>query len=185
MRVLVVTSQFPLPGDLQRGRAVFQTVLHLARIATVAVVSPVATYPLRFRPRSYTYHAAPEGLDAGVPVRYVKFPVLPGLSRPWNGWLCARALSSEIEKNSADVILSFWLYPDAYGALQVARQQGIPLVAGARGSDLRTRDPISRRMARQVVRHADRLLVVSRDLQRIAVERDGARPDRITVIANG
>ncbi|MGH8863062.1 MAG: glycosyltransferase, partial [Burkholderiales bacterium] len=48
-----------------------------------------------------------------------------------------------------------------------------------------TRDPISRRMARQVVRHADRLLVVSRDLQRIAVERDGARPDRITVIANG
>ncbi len=185
MRVLVVTSQFPLPGDLQRGRAVYQTILHLANITTVAVVSPVASYPLRFRPRSYMYHAAPDGLDAAVPVSYVKFPVLPGVSRPLNGWLCARALKSEIENARPDVILSYWLYPDAYGALAVARRLKIPLVAGARGSDLRTRDPISRRMARRVVRQANRLLVVSRDLERIAVARDGARPDRVRVIPNG
>jgi len=185
MRVLVVTSQFPLPGDLQRGRGVYQTILHLARITSVTVLSPVASYPLRFRPRSYVYHAAPEGLDAGVPVTYVTFSVLPIISRPLNGWLCARALESEIENARPDVVLSYWLYPDAYGALAVARRLKIPLVAGARGSDLRTRDPISRCMVRKVVREADRLLVVSRDLERIAITRDGARADRIRVIPNG
>jgi teichuronic acid biosynthesis glycosyltransferase TuaC len=185
MRVLVVTSQFPIPGDLQRGRAVHETVLQLAQIATVAVISPVAAYPLRLRPQSYIYHAAPEGFDAGVTTKYVTYSVLPLISRPFNGWLCARALESEIESAHPDVVLAYWLYPDAYGALAVTRRLKIPLVAGARGSDLRVRDPISRRMTRSVVRDADRLLVVSRDLQRIAIARDGARADRVSVIPNG
>ncbi len=185
MRVLVVTSQFPLPGDLQRGRAVYQTIQALARIASVSVLSPVASYPMRIRPRSYVYHAAPAQFDAGVPVKYVTFPVLPIISRPFSGWLCARALETEIANARPDVVLSYWLYPDAYGALTVARRLNIPMVAGARGSDLRARDPISRRMARRVVRDADRLLVVSRDLERIATTRDGARADRIRVIPNG
>ena len=185
MQILVVTSQFPLPGDLQRGRGVYQTVSHLARIAGVSVLSPVASYPLGTRPRSYNYHAAPDGLDAGVPAKYVTFSVLPILSRPLNGWLCARAIQGEIENSRPDVILSYWLYPDAYGALAVARRLKLPLVAGARGSDLRARDPISRRMARKVVREADRLLVVSRDLERIATTRDGARADKVRVIPNG
>lgn len=185
MRVLVVTSQFPLPGDLQRGLGVYQTIRHLARIATVSVVSPVATYPVRLRPRSYVYHPATEGPDAGIPVKYVTFPVLPVISRPLNGWLCARAIEGEIENARPDVVLSYWLYPDAYGALSVARRLKIPMIAGARGSDLRTRDPVSRRMARKVVRNADRLLVVSKDLARIATTRDGASADRIRVISNG
>lgn len=69
--------------------------------------------------------------------------------------------------------------------MTVARRMNIPIVAGARGSDLRTRDPISRCLARKVVRGADRLLVVSRDLGQIAVTRDGAGADRIRVIPNG
>jgi teichuronic acid biosynthesis glycosyltransferase TuaC len=185
MRVLVVTSQFPIPGDLQRGRAIHQTVLELARMATVAVISPVAAYPLRLRPQSYIYHAAPEGLEAGVPTKYVTFPVLPLVSRPFNGWLCGRALQSEVEDARPDVVLAYWLYPDAYGALAVTRRLKIPLVAGARGSDLRTRDPLSRFMTRKVVRQADRLLVVSRDLKRIAIVRDGASADRVSVVPNG
>ena len=185
MRVLVVTSQFPIPGDLQRGRAVYETVLQLAQIATVAVISPVAAYPLRLRPQSYIYHATGGGLDAGVPTKYVSFPVLPVISRPFNGWLCARALESEIESARPDVVLAYWLYPDAYGALAVTRRLRLPLVAGARGSDLRTRDPLSRRMTRKVVREADRLLVVSEDLRRIAIKRDGASAARVSVIPNG
>jgi len=185
MRILVVTSQYPLSGDPQRGRAVCQTVSHLGRISEVSVLSPVATYPPGLRPRSYTYHAASKTRAAEIPAKYVTFPVLPGLSRPLNGWLCARALARPIENARPDVILSYWLYPDAYGAMAVARRLKIPMVAGARGSDLRARDWVSRRMARTVVRRADRLLVVSRDLGRIAVERDGAQADRVRVIPNG
>ena len=185
MRILVVTSQYPLSGDPQRGRAVSQTVSRLGRISDVSVLSPVATYPPGLHPRSYTYHAASETSTAEIPAKYVTFPVLPGVSRPLNGWLCARALARPIENARPDVILSYWLYPDAYGAMAVARRLKIPMVAGARGSDLRARDWLSRRMARTVVRGADRVLVVSRDLGRIAVERDGARADRVRVIPNG
>lgn len=185
MRVLVVTSQFPLPGDPQRGRGVYQTILHLARIANVSVISPVASYPFRFRPRSYTYREPRGGIDAGVPVSYVEFPVLPGVSRPLNGWLCARALTGAMVSARPDVVLSYWLYPDAYGAMKVARRMNVPFVAGARGSDLRVRDAISRCLTRKVVRGADRLLVVSRDLGQIAVTRDGARQEHVRVIPNG
>lgn len=185
MRVLVVTSQFPLPGDPQRGRGVFQTILRLARIANVSVISPVATYPFRLRPRSYTYHAPRGGMDAGVPVRYIEFPVLPGLSRPLNGWLCARAIAGAMESARPDVVLSYWLYPDAYGAMKIARRMNVPIVAGARGSDLRARDALSRCLTRRVVRGVDRLLVVSKDLGQIAVSRDGARQEQVRVIPNG
>ena len=75
-----------------------------------------------------------------------------------------------------DLVLAYWLYPDAYGALLSARRAGLPLVAGARGSDIRVRDPVSRRLTRTVVGGADRLLVVSRDLGRLGVSDYGADP---------
>jgi glycosyltransferase involved in cell wall biosynthesis len=185
LRILVVTSQFPLPGDMQRGLPVYQTVKQLARLADVRVVSPVAAYPRGIRPRSYTYHDAPESIDAAVPVRYAGFTVLPVLSRPINGWLCARALAGPVRDARPDVILSYWLYPDAYGACGAARRLGIPVVAGARGSDLLARDWISRHLARKVLRRADQVLVVSRDLERVALACKGVRRERVTTIANG
>jgi glycosyltransferase involved in cell wall biosynthesis len=185
MRILVVTSQYPVKSDPQRGRAIHQTVAQLARLCDVRIVSPVAAYPLGMRPRSYVYRPMPSDSEQSLAAKYVTFPVIPVVTRPVNGWLCARAIASEVENSRPDVILSYWLYPDAYGALVVARRLGIPLVAGARGSDLRARDVISRCMAGKVVRHADRLLVVSDDLGKIAVERDGADPGRVRVIQNG
>ncbi|HEY0862316.1 MAG TPA: glycosyltransferase, partial [Pseudoxanthomonas sp.] len=61
----------------------------------------------------------------------------------------------------------------------------VPLVVGARGSDLRVRDAISRRLTRPVLHAARRLLVVSEDLGRVAERDYGADPDRIRAIPNG
>ena len=88
MRLLVVTSQFPLAGEPTRGRPVHQTVAELSRLATVRVISPVARYPRWAQPRSYLYKAP----DAGNPVtacdvEYITYPALPALTRPFNGWL--------------------------------------------------------------------------------------------------
>lgn len=186
MRILVVTSQFPIAGEATRGRPILQTVRELNRIAQVRVLSPVARYPRWAMPRSYLYQApAPADTASGIEVEYVSYPALPALSRPFNGWLCGRALRDQARAFAPDVILSWWLYPDAYGALQVARDLGLPLVAGARGSDIRVRDAISRRLTRPVVRNAARLLVVSADLGRLAVKDYGADPSRVRVIANG
>lgn len=185
MRVLVVTSQFPIRDEPTRGRPIVQTVQPLARLATVRVVSPIAVYPRWAQPGSYVAHApgAPDGLDGDV--EYPCYPTLPGVARPLNGWLCARAIGDALARFRPDVVLSYWLYPDAYGAMLAARRAGVPLVAGARGSDIRVRDAISRRLTGNVVRAAGRLLVVSQDLGRLAVQRYGADPARVRVISNG
>lgn len=186
MRILVVTSQFPVAGEPTRGRPIHQTVSELARLAEVRVLSPVASYPRWARPKSYLFRAPdPARPVTDCDVVYVTYPALPMLTRPINGWLCARALRAEARAFKPDVVLSYWLYPDAHGALRVARELGVALVAGARGSDIRVRDAISRRLTAPVVQQADRLLVVSADLGRLAVRDYGADASRVRVVANG
>jgi glycosyltransferase involved in cell wall biosynthesis len=184
MRILVVTSQFPIAGEPTRGRPIYQTVRELATMADVRVVSPIAVYPKWAQPKSYLYKP-PEAANIGIDADYVSYPALPIVSRPFNGWLCARAIAPALERFKPDVVLSYWLYPDAYGAMLVARKSGLALVAGARGSDIRVRDHISKSLTRSVIRAADRLLVVSEDLGRLAVSDYGADPARVDAIANG
>ena len=45
MRLLIVTSQFPIAGEPNRGRPIHQTVRELSKLADVRVLSPVARYP--------------------------------------------------------------------------------------------------------------------------------------------
>lgn len=186
LRVLVVTSQFPIAGEPGRGRPIYQTLRELSALATVRVLSPVAIYPRWARPRSYVFRAPEhQAVAPGCDVRFVTYSALPAVSRPFNGASCARALAEPVAEFAPDVILSYWLYPDAYGAMVAARRAGVPLVAGARGSDIRVRDTISRWLTRRVVRNSDRLLCVSRDLGRLAISEYGAREDRVHVIPNG
>lgn len=186
MRILVVTSQFPIAGEPTRGRPLLQTVRELARLAEVRVVSPVATYPRWARPRSYLFREADAAWRVeGCEVEYLSYPALPALTRPLNGWSCARTLAAPLRRFAPHVVLAYWLYPDAFGAMRAARDAAVPLVAGARGSDLRVRDPVSRLLTRPVLHGAQRVLVVSEDLGRVASARYGADPARIRVVPNG
>ena len=186
MRLLIVTSQFPIAGEPNRGRPILQTVRELSKLADVQVLSPIATYPRWARPRSYLFRASdPAHAVPGCDVRYVDYPALPAISRPFNGWLCGRTLHAPLRAFAPDVVLSYWLYPDAFGAMQAARRAGLPLVVGSRGSDLRVRDAISKRLTRPVLHAAQRILVVSEDLGRVAVRDYDADPARIRAIPNG
>jgi teichuronic acid biosynthesis glycosyltransferase TuaC len=186
MRILIVTSQFPIAGEPNRGRPIHQTVRELSKLADVRVLSPVASYPRWAKPRSYLFRAADTAHTVpGCDVRYIDYPALPMLSRPFNGWLCARTLHAPLREFAPDVVLSYWLYPDAFGAMRAAQHAGLPLVVGARGSDLRVRDAISKRLTRPVLHAAQRVLVVSEDLGRVAVRDYDADPARIRAIPNG
>lgn len=186
MRLLIVTSQFPIAGEPNRGRPIHQTVRELSKLADVRVLSPVANYPHWARPRSYLFRASdPAHTLPDCDVRYVEYPALPLLTRPFNGWLCARTLHAPLREFAPDVVLSYWLYPDAFGAMHAARRAGLPLVVGARGSDLRVRDAVSRRLTRPVLHAAKRILVVSEDLGRVAARDYDADPARIRAIPNG
>jgi len=186
MRLLIVTSQFPIAGEPNRGRPIHQTVRELSKLADVRVLSPVARYPRWARPRSYLFRASdPAHTLPDCDVRYVEYPALPLLTRPFNGWLCARTLHAPLREFAPDVVLSYWLYPDAFGAMHAARRARLPLVVGARGSDLRVRDAVSRRLTRPVLHAAKRILVVSEDLGRVAERDYDADPARIRAIPNG
>jgi teichuronic acid biosynthesis glycosyltransferase TuaC len=186
MRLLIVTSQFPIAGEPNRGRPIHQTVRELSKLADVRVLSPIATYPRWAAPRSYLFRASdPAHTVPGCDVRYLDYPALPVVSRPFNGWLCARALHAPLREFAPDVVLSYWLYPDAFGAMRAAGRAGLPLVVGARGSDLRVRDAVSKRLTRPVLHAARRILVVSEDLGRVATRDYAADPARIRAIPNG
>jgi len=186
MRLLIVTSQFPIDGEPNRGRPVFQTVRELARRATVRVINPIAVYPAALQPNSYLARKpGANPVAAELDAVYVPYRAIPALSRPFNGWLAARAIAAEAARFAPDVILAYWLYPDAFAAQIVAQRLGISFVAGARGSDIRVRDAISRMLTGRVVRGASRLLVVSADLGRLAVSDYGGDPARVHVIPNG
>ncbi len=187
MRILVVTSQFPIAGDPLRGRPIFQTLRELARIAAIEVASPVAVYPQWALPGSYPFHAPEQGYQPlpGVPTRYVRYRAFPKLSRAFNGWSCARALLRDVPAGDYDLVLSYWMYPDCFGALGWARRHGIPVVCGTRGSDLLVPDWLTNWQTRRAVSGADRVLAVSRQLAKMACSRYGADAARVAVIPNG
>jgi teichuronic acid biosynthesis glycosyltransferase TuaC len=187
LKIAVVTSQFPVPGEPTRGRPLLQTIEALSRLAEVEVFVPNARYPARLAPHSYRYVSTANGITTvnGLTVHHLGFPTLPMVGRLTNGYAAAHALHRPLQRFAPTVILAYWLYPDVFGAARVARSLGIPCIAGARGSDLRARDRMSLWLTGQALTQSAHLLTVSDDLRRIATGRFGVRAAGATTVANG
>jgi len=185
-RIAVVTTLFPIADEPYRGKLIHQTVLALQRLAEVEVYCPVARYPPFLRPRFRYHRPDPSYLPPGVnSVHYFEYSVIPVLTRPVNGEMCAMRLQSYLEKSSADVILNYWLYPEGYAAVKVGRKLGKPVIVGSRGSDLhRIRDRFTRSTVRKTLLGADYVLTVSEELRECTM-RFGVAPDRARSIPNG
>src|SRR5262249_5565991 len=116
---------------------------------------------------------------------YFVYPAAARISRPLNGWICTTYLWPHIRSSKPDLILNYWLYPDGFSAVQVARRLGVPVVVGAIGSDIRRRtDPFSRYLVRQTMLDADAVITVSEELRQQAIAQ-GIRPSKTTTILNG
>ena len=185
--IAVVTPLFPLPDEPYRGQPIYQTVRAFQHYADVRVFCPITKYPswLAFArphpPPRYDLGYSPSDVLA----TYFSYPALPLVNRPWNGEICARALSPYLEKLRPDLILNFWVYPEGYAAVKVAQSLGIPCIVSSRGSDLRRiEDPLTRRRISYTLRKATYVLAVSDDLRRRAIEL-GARPEKTAAILNG
>ena len=186
LKIAVVTRYFPSSAEPWQGRSAYQTLRLLATQADVQVFYPNAVYPKWFTPRSRIYSK----LDASSTAPEVKavfynYPALPLISRPFNGWLAARAVLPHVRAFAPDLIFSFFLYPDGYAALKVGQALGVPVAAMSIGSDInRIGDSISAHHTRTVLREADFLLTVSDDLRKKAVNM-GAKPDKSRAVING
>jgi len=186
LRIGVVTRYFPSSAEPWQGRSAYQTLRLLAQQAHVRVFYPNADYPKFLRPRSRIYtslSAPPTPLD--VEAGYYNYPALPLLSRPFNGWMAARAVLPHVRAFAPDLIFSFYVYPDGYAALKVGRALGIPVAVMAIGSDInRIADRISAHHTRTVLQESDCLLTVSEDLRRKAISM-GASPSKSRAVING
>ena len=185
-RIAVITRYFPSSAEPWQGRSLYETLRVLARKANLRVFYPNASYPSWLKPRSRVY----SNLDAsysplGVRASYFDIPALPVLSRPFNGWISARALLPAVRAFAPDLIFGCYLYPDCYAALKIGKALAVPVVAMSIGSDInRIGDPISAMLTRSVLREADAVVTVSADLRRKVLAM-GAVPRTTRAIVNG
>ena len=156
--------------------------------AEVEVFCPSPIYPRSrwLQPTRHVYHPAdPQHNPPGVRTHYLKYGTLPWLGRAFNGLLTQSILEPVLRAWRPDLILAYWLYPTGWAAVRVGRTLGIPVVVGARGSDLhRVPDALARRMTASALRGANAVLTVSEDLRRMAVDL-GADPNQTHSIPNG
>ncbi len=186
MRIAVVTRYFPSSAEPWQGRSAYQTLRVLAGKSDLRVFYPNAQYPSMLKPRSRGYDRLdPSFSPPDVKASYHNFPALPMLSRPLNGWLAAHTLLPHVRAFAPDLIFSCFLYPDGYAALKIARSLSVPVVVQSIGSDLnRIGDPVSARLTRKVLREADSIVTVSRDLCATAISM-GADPQATRAVVNG
>jgi len=186
MRITVVTSYFPTSARPYGGNSAFQTLLRLKPHASIEVVSPQEHYPnipflkpARYEPADLTWQ--PPELET----TYVSYPVIPILSRPFNGPICAKILFPHVRMTRPDLILNYWLYPDGYAAVRIGRELKVPVIVGAIGSDVRARtDSITIRRVQETMLGADAVIAVSEELRQQIIAQ-GVQAGKVTAILNG
>jgi teichuronic acid biosynthesis glycosyltransferase TuaC len=185
MKVTVVTPIFPILAQPYRGHAVYKIVLALSKRADVDVICPFPRYPKWFQP---SYDHRPPDLSfspPGVLTRYLEYPALPGFTRCVNGLVCAKYLEPYFRKCPPDVACNFWLYPEGFATVVVARKLGIPSVVGSIGSDLnRIADPASRWLTRLAMKRATFVVTKSEHLRQRAIQM-GISASKVRTIRNG
>jgi len=185
LKVTVVTPIFPIPSQPYRGHSEYQILLALSKHADVNVLCPFARYPRWFAP-SFDYRRPDLSYSPrGIATKYFEYPALPGLTRCINGFVCARYLEPYVRECMPDVVCNFWLYPEGYAAVAVARRLGIPAVIGSIGSDLnRIPDPFSRWLTRVAMNRAEFVITKGEHLRQQAI-RMGVNPHKVRTVLNG
>ena len=185
LKVTIVTPIFPIPAQPYRGHSEYQLLLALSKHADINVVCPFPRYPKWFRP---TYdHRSPDlsYSPPGLMTRYFEYPALPGLTRCINGLVCAKYLEAYFRESVPDVACNFWLYPEGYATVAVARRLGIPVIVGSVGSDLnRIPDPVSRWFTRVAMNRAAFVVTKGGHLRQQAI-RMGINADKVLSVLNG
>jgi teichuronic acid biosynthesis glycosyltransferase TuaC len=185
LKVTVVTPIFPIPAQPYRGHSEYEIVLALSRHADVNVICPFPRYPKWFPPHFDYRHPDLSYSPAGVSTRYFEYPALPGVTRCINGLVCAKYLEAYFRESPPHVACNFWLYPEGYATVSVARRLGIPSVVCSIGSDLnRAADPVSKWLTRLAMKRATFVVTKSEHLRERAI-RMGIDAGKVLTVRNG
>jgi Glycosyltransferase len=185
LKIAVVTHYFPSSAEPWQGRSAYQTLRLVAQKADVQVFYPNASYPSFLKSRSRRFTLDHSWSVPDMKAKYIDYPALPIISRPFNGNTAAHVLLPHVRAYAPDLIFSCVLYPHGYTALKIARALKVPAVAMGIGSDVnRIPDAISAMHTRTVLQNSDFVVTVCDDLCKKTVTM-GAPPDRARAILNG
>lgn len=195
MRIGVVTPLFPTSEEPYRGAAIWNTLRALKAYADISVYCVHPRYPPFVRPRSFRYQAqSADTFQYGLPAQMVSYFAVPWATRMWNTHSIRPSLKFGLKSGlkstssgaSLDLLLCYWIGPESCAAVRLGQELGVPVVLGARGTDLakRSKNLVVRKQVCRAIQQAEAVLCVSGDLAREA-EAMGAVSDRVFTIPNG
>lgn len=180
-RLLWITTTHPTPARPHQGSFNHALVSELRKSHPIQVIAPVpwVHYPLgRLRAASTP--------DTQHPIYIYPPKTLRTHYGSFYSWSIRGAVRRAISVAPPNLVMGYWTHPDGEAALRVARRLGVPFVMMVGGSDVRLLAECGQRRRRisSVLRSADRVIVVSRDLQeRVAAL--GVPPERIELVYRG
>jgi glycosyltransferase involved in cell wall biosynthesis len=185
LKIAVVTSYFPISTHPWNGHSAYQTLRVLATLCDVHVFYPEPVYPKALRPKINPGDFDRTWNPPGVKATYIPYPVLPLVSRPFNGYVSAQRLLPHVRAFQPDLVFNYMAYPDGLAAVRIARALKVPSVLTAIGSDLnRMSGRVVAELTQWTLRHATCVTTVSHHLCATAL-RLGAPPNHTHAILNG
>ena len=124
----------------------------------------------------------------GITVSHPRTLFVPRLAHGAWGPLYAASIAPVLARyrNTVDVVLGSWAYPDGFAAVIASRLLGVPCVVKLHGSDINiiAKLPGPRRLTAWALPRAERVVAVSRALADEVVAL-GVQRDRVSLVMNG
>jgi teichuronic acid biosynthesis glycosyltransferase TuaC len=190
MKILSLSCVFPNPSEPGLGPFVRSRLLRVADSAEVKVIAPVplldysANAGKILRTDAIPYQRQDDALDVFHP-RWV-YPPFGGAWNPF--FLFARLLQPvrQLRKTFRfDLIDAHFAYPEGIAAKLLSSATGIPFVVTLRGNEpAHAKFPLRRRLIRDALCRASRVITVSESLRQFAIEL-GVDPSKTKTIPNG
>src|SRR5438874_3677610 len=188
MRILILSNLYPNPWQPHRAAFNRQQFAALARQHDVRIVAPVA-WTDQWHSREIGRHER-TALRDGILIEHPPYFFPPRVLRSWHGHFYQRCVRPTfvraVEQFQPEVLLASWAYPDAWAAVELARETNLPVIAKVHGSDvlMLNQYPARQQRTTEALRSADAVIAVSRQLA-MSVEQVGVDRARIHVVYNG
>ena len=178
--------------EVNKGIYIFHQVKALSKQCNVRVFAPVPYLPKWLRLKRYEMYGqifAEEAID-GIPVEHPRVLLTPRVGRSLYGLFYAASLLKPMLRLrrtfNPHILVCFWVYPDGFANVLLAKLLGIPVIVGGRGCDINNADEyrMKKLMVTWTIRRADKVLAVS-NAMKAKMMALGLREDRIRVVPNG
>jgi len=186
MRILAITNLYPNPRQPHRAPFNRQQFAALAKQHQLRIIAPIAwTDELKTR-RIQAETSDP----SDIIIEHPRFLFPPKIFRQYYGHLYQRSIRPAflraLNEFHPDIILAAWAYPDAWAAVNLAREAGLPIAVKVHGSDLSRLNqfPVLKKRTAQTLQQADAVIAVSKYLANQCVAL-GVNPNKVNVVYNG